>query len=672
MKRIFLFSLILFVLLIPEWSNSQDKNDIPIYKVGYIPGSPPYQYAEKGLAKGFNVDIMNEIAEKQGFELAYYPMTQKNIMESIKTGEIDIILGIPYTKNNNEIMDFTDSYVNTEISILAPKGSEINQFEDIDSVRVALQANTLEYEFMKNIRNVDLHVSQKQDVGLKLLIKKRADIFVGNYMTMKYLMKEKSIEAEYEIIEDRLLSSDYSFAVQKENYTLLNQLNKGINKLKLSSEYSTIYNKWFEALDTPISKKLKKLLDFVVVLLIISIIVFLFSLRWNRQLKKEVNRKTKDLQDINESLEIQIKKTKESNQMKEQVLESSLRGVITLDISGRILTMNTVACDLFGVNKSIIGKKLKNEILIGNELHEKIYGVLETKERYLDQELNISQYTKNVEYIKYDIQPIYNIDQDIAGVLLFILDVTQDKKLQDYLYEEEKSQVLIQLVAGLVHEIRNPLTSIKTFVEMIPSKIDNLVFRNEIATHVPREIDRLNKLLESLINYAKPGGQHSKVIYLSELLKSTALLFASNIENKGYNLELNIESELKIKGDEDQIKQVFINIILNAMESIDNRKKKYNNDRPTITINLFNRKNKNIVEIRDNGIGMSKETLNHIFDPFYTTKAEGTGLGLGISRQFIKENKGEIFLDSELEKGSTFTLIFIKWGSHDEEDINNR
>lgn len=672
MKRTFLFSLILFILLIPEWSNSQEKNDIPIYKVGYIPDSPPYQYADKGQVKGFNIDIMNEIAKKQGFEVAYYPMTQKNIMESIEIGEIDIILGIPYTKNNNEIMDFTDSYVNTEISVLAPKGSEINQFEDIDSVRVALQANTLEYEFMKNIRNVDLHVSQKQDVGLKILIKKRADIFVGNYMTMKYLMKEKSIEDEYEIIEDRLLSSDYSFAVQKENYTLLNQLNNGINKLKLSSEYSTIYNKWFETLDTPISKKLKKLLDLVVLLLIVSLIIFLFSLRWNRQLKKEVNRKTIDLQNINESLELQIKKTKESNQMKEQVLESSLRGVITLDIRGEILTINTVACNLFNVDQSIIGKKLKNEILIGNELHEKIYGVLETKERYLDQELNISQYTKNVEYIKYDIQPIYNVDQDVAGVLLFILDVTQDKKLRDYLYEEEKSQVLIQLVAGLVHEIRNPLTSIKTFVEMIPSKIDNLVFRNEIATHVPREIDRLNKLLESLINYAKPGGKHSEVIYLSELLKSTALLFVSNIENKGYKLELNIESELRIKGDEDQIKQVFINIILNAIESMDKRKKKYNNDKPTITINLFNRENKNIVEIKDNGIGMSKETLNHIFDPFYTTKAEGTGLGLGISRQFIKENKGEIFLDSELEKGSTFTLIFIKWGSHDEEDINNR
>lgn len=319
----------------------------------------------------------------------------------------------------------------------------------------------------------------------------------------------------------------------------------------------------------------------------------------------------------------------------------------------------------------MVGNKFWEEIFIWNQLQEKIVSALETKEKYLDQELNVSKYSKEIEYIKYDIQPIYNTDQEVIGILLFFLDVTQEKKLQEHLFEEEKSRVLIQLVAGLVHEIRNPLTSIKTFVEMIPSKIDNRTFRKEIVAHLPNEIDRLNKLLESLINYAKPTGQNAGVIDLSTLLKSVALLFRSNIENKGCSLLLDIKNELYIKGDEDQIKQVLINLVLNAVESMNNKNYDYT-DRAIIKLKLYSENNKNIIEIKDNGIGMSKETLHYAFEPFYTTKTEGTGLGLGISKQFIKENKGEIQLESELDKGSKFTLIFTKWRISNEKSIDNR
>jgi len=448
-------------------------------------------------------------------------------------------------------------------------------------------------------------------------------------------------------------------------------LNQGINELKLSNEYTTIYNKWFDTLDTPISENLKKLLQITIAIIIIGVIIFLLSLRWNRQLQKKVNQKTKDLQQINERLEIQIKKTLESERTKDQVLESSYRGVMTVDIEGTVVTINQVACEMFRVDQSVIGKKFKDVILMGIELEEKIYRVLETKEKHLDQILNVSEYLEDIEYITYDIQPIYNHDQKVTGVLLFALDITEEKKLQDYLFEEEKSQILIQLVAGLVHEIRNPLTSIKTFVEMIPQKIDNLKFREEISTHVPKEIDRLNKLLESLINYAKPHGNHSEIIDLSELVYSTALIFKNNIENKGYYLNLKIEKELKIKGDLNQIKQVLINIILNAMESIKQKDNKFK-EKPTITIQLFNQAENNIIEVNDNGIGMSEETKKRLFEPFYTTKSKGTGLGLGLSKQYIKENKGEIFIVSELGKGSKFTLVFKEWEQSNEKNINYR
>lgn len=665
MKRIILSCLIVSVCFIPKLISADNHQIEKTIEVGYVPDSPPYQFYEDGLNKGFNIDVMNQIAKNLNLTVNYIPMTQYQSVNAMSYGDVDVLLGVPFTKKNDAIMDFTEPYVTSEISILAHKDNQIEKLEDINQAQVALQLNSLEYEFMKNIRNIDLHASSRQDVSFKILMHDRADIFVGNYFTAKYLLKSANLEKDYQFIENKLIPIEYSFAVKKENYHLLNQLNAGINDLKLSNEYTTIYNQWFERLDTPMSEKLKKLLQITIVIIIIGVIIFLLSLRWNRELQREVNKKTKDLQQTNETLERQIKKTLESEQTKDQVLESSLRGVMTLNLDGTVLTINHVACEMFRVDQSVIGKKFKDVILMGDELEEKILRVLETKEKHLDQLLNVSEYLEDIEYITYDIQPIYNHDQAVTGVLLFALDITEEKKLQEYLFEEEKSQILIQLVAGLVHEIRNPLTSIKTFVEMIPQKIDNLKFREEIATHVPREIDRLNKLLESLINYAKPKGNHSETIDLSDLVYSSALIFKNNIANKGYDLNLNIEKNLEIKGDIDQIKQVLINIILNAMESI-KQKDDQVKTKPTITIHLYQHAENNIIEIIDNGMGMSAETQNRLFEPFYTTKSEGTGLGLGLSKQFIKENKGEIFLESELNKGSKFTLVFKRWEQSDE------
>src|SRR5699024_1988526 len=356
-------------------------------------------------------------------------------LNAIDTGDIDVLLGVPFTKKHNAMMDFTELYLTSQIIILAHKDSKIESLEDINEAQVALQLNTLEYEFMKNIRNIDLHVSSRQDVSFKILMNNRADIFVGNYFTTKYLLKAASFEKDFHFIENKLLPIEYSFAVKKENYNLLNQLNQGINELKLSNEYTTIYNKWFDTLDTPISENLKKLLQITIAIIIIGVIIFLLSLRWNRQLQKKVNQKTKDLQQINERLEIQIKKTLESERTKDQVLESSYRGVMTVDIEGTVVTINQVACEMFRVDQSVIGKKFKDVILMGIELEEKIYRVLETKEKHLDQILNVSEYLEDIEYITYDIQPIYNHDQKVTGVLLFALDITEEKKLQDYLFE---------------------------------------------------------------------------------------------------------------------------------------------------------------------------------------------------------------------------------------------
>src|SRR5699024_6980733 len=162
---------------------------------------------------------------------------------------------------------------------------------------------------------------------------------------------------------------------------------------------------------------------------------------------------------------------------------------------GIIITINTVATKIFGVEGHVIGRHIKDVFFDWKTFQDEINQVIKTKHSFKNEELDVTNYFDRIDYLSYDIQPFYNFAGEIVGALLFLEDVTEEKKLKEQLYNQEKSRALTQLVAGIAHEIRNPLTSIKTFVEMIPYKMDSKQFRDEIAIHVPKEIDRLNHLV---------------------------------------------------------------------------------------------------------------------------------------------------------------------------------
>src|SRR5699024_7212329 len=156
------------------------------------------------------------------------------------------------------------------------------------------------------------------------------------------------------------------------------------------------------------------------------------------------------------------------------------------------------------------------------------------------------------------------------------------------------------------------------------------------------------------------------IINLSSAVNFVILLFKSKIANKGYNFHTEIKEDVFIKGDENQLKQVFINLVLNAIESNDMKRKQFPSEPLAVSIRLYTRHKYVYIDIEDEGIGMSEEMVERVFEPFYTTKSDGTGLGLALSRQFIVENDGVIYLESELNHYSRFQVRFpIK------EDIND-
>lgn len=250
--------------------------------------------------------------------------------------------------------------------------------------------------------------------------------------------------------------------------------------------------------------------------------------------------------------------------------------------------------------------------------------------------------------------PFYDPSQRFNGNIIFALDVTENKEEQEKLSQQEKLAALGKMAAGIVHEIKNPLTTMKGFCQMI-----TLNSRNEkvlkYAGIIESEIGDLNRVISEFLSFAKPKTPVLERINLNQLLKSMELLMEGNCFMK--NIELKFifhEFSQNISADEAQLKQVLLNIMENAIDAVCIR------EEPLIVIEtgLTNKDKECYVSITDNGEGMSEERRQNIGTPFFTTKDKGTGLGLSICFQIIKEHKGKIKIKSELNKGTTFTLIF--------------
>ena len=225
--------------------------------------------------------------------------------------------------------------------------------------------------------------------------------------------------------------------------------------------------------------------------------------------------------------------------------------------------------------------------------------------------------------------------------------------LETELQRSERLKSVSTLAAGMAHEIRNPLTSIKTFVEYMGKKHQDPEFRAKFENIVPKEIDKITNIINQLLDYSRTEKVSQKECDIHHILEYVLDLYNSAFLNKHIKLQKEYNSKFsRIICDENQLKQVFINIILNSIESMPSG--------GDITVMTEDIDNTLEITIKDTGIGIPKDKIKHLFDPFYTTKEKGTGLGLFIVHQIIQNNNGKIGIDSDASKGTVVKIKLCK------------
>jgi signal transduction histidine kinase len=228
------------------------------------------------------------------------------------------------------------------------------------------------------------------------------------------------------------------------------------------------------------------------------------------------------------------------------------------------------------------------------------------------------------------------------------------KRSKSYMRRADRLASLGTLTAGLAHEIRNPLVAIKTFTQLLPERLNDEEFLNKFLGIASGEVDRIALLINELLEFAKPSEPKLELENITTILDGMILLISTEAKKKQINVIKKYSANLPpVQIDREQIKQVFLNILLNAIEAtpedgsitVKTRSFMKPGGEPYIQI-----------EFTDTGCGIPPEKLEEIFNPFFTTKSAGSGLGLSISHQIVEDHKGYIHVESELTKGSSFFI----------------
>jgi len=364
-----------------------------------------------------------------------------------------------------------------------------------------------------------------------------------------------------------------------------------------------------------------------------------------------------------DQLEGQLDEIKRLQRYADQLLTTMSDGLLSMDMEGIVSTINPAAQELFKkfdnpVDRgSSVSKSLRNFI----ELDTYIQDILKDPHKKNPRETPL-QYKSKERVLLIGSSILKDRKGNPQEVILNLHDITELKKLETSIRQAERLAGLGTLAAGMAHEIRNPLSTIKTFVQLLPRKMEKPGFLEKFQRTVPRELEQINRLVEDLLELARVPKYHFEKIDIKSLLEQTTDSLEEEMKNRQINCQCEYSNNLPpIQADMSQLSKAFNNLIRNAMQAMPSdgilSVKVFSQEEHTKDTQVLTAPNGWITLVfEDTGVGISPEDIKNIFTPFFTTKDMGTGLGLAITHKVITEHGGRIDVESNEGKGSRFRI----------------
>ncbi len=349
---------------------------------------------------------------------------------------------------------------------------------------------------------------------------------------------------------------------------------------------------------------------------------------------------------------------------REKVLEGVQHGLFVCDMEGSITLANRSALELCGEDEdSISGKKIDDMISRGSGGSESsfVFDIIERDSSAPFYEACIRRSDGNYIPIRTYVARLMGDDGEVQGVITTFMDLTYIRRMEEQIKHLDKLAMLGRFTSAIAHEIRNPLTGIAAGIQYMERKGGLSEEQEENITFILHEVERLDRIITDLFKVAKPRDLLYQDVDVEELIERSYKSVSEIFFSKGIELKREIDAAItKIEVDPDQLTQVLINLLKNAAEAVSEkgsvtiRTRSYDGYIPDVILEKGN--SLICFDVIDDGPGIDSDDIENIFEPFYSKKVGGTGLGLFISHSIIQHHQGRLSVASKPDKGTTFKV----------------
>jgi PAS domain S-box-containing protein len=667
-RHFLILCLLIWIIILPLYAQTKTTAKRTII-VGGDFNFPPYEFKDKNQnPTGYNVELTKAIAEAMGFKVEFRLGKWSKVKEWLENGEIDVIEGMAYSIERTKQYDFSLPHSETWRSFFVRKDSKIKSLKDMLNAKIVLQEGDISTEYLDTIKfKGEKFFVPSQEDALQLLASGKFDAAIVTFRHGMYIVKNLKLN-NLKPVEEPFAPKFYCFAVKKPNTLLLNEFNTGLAIVKQNGKYDEIQSKWLSDFNPEtISHRIfiRKVLYVVVPLFI----VLLIALFWVWALRKQISKKTSDLQ---RELEGRLKYESELNREYKMFVNGP---VIVYKLTGDPNIVSYISDNIrqFGYDpKDLILQRKYFKDLIFSEDQERVMErfTLDLEE---GNEFSAKQYriiTANGQICwVFDYTLIVREADDSAWFYGYILDITAQKTLEAELLEAKEKAETANIAKGhflsnISHEIRTPLNGIIGFIQVLLNTNLNQE-QKDYMDLINSSGRNLMKIVNDILDFSKmESGKLDLIVtdfnprfLIEDVIKS----YTVSSTNRKVDLRMRVSDQLPniVYGDMMRLRQIMINLMQNALKFTESGFVEITAD----VYNQFDDDVRLLFSVRDTGIGIDPMKQRDIFenfiqaDPAITRKYGGTGLGLSIVKKLVSIMGGFIWVESEPQKGSNFFFI---------------
>ncbi len=369
------------------------------------------------------------------------------------------------------------------------------------------------------------------------------------------------------------------------------------------------------------------------------------------------------LEDANGELRRRFDEVADLKTYTDNILSSLTSGIVTVDLEGRVVSLNPAAELMTGFfGGEVTGRYCTEAFAHTTELGEALMETLTTRTAMPGRALTLRRRNGRSLPVELSTSPLKGVEGKDLGVIAVLRDLTVVRELENRLRRSDHLAALGGMAAGLAHEIKNPLTSLLTFSRHLARKFDDPGFRQKFLSVVPRELERINGIVEGLLELARPTRLHFQPLRVSTLVERVLELYGNQIDQAGVRVSREYARDLPaVWVDQEALYQALVNLVTNALDAMalggHLTVRAGWSDPAEFVLPGRGARRRVMIEVEDTGTGIAPADSDRVFTPFFTTKESGTGLGLALTHKIIEDHGGSIDFRSASGGGTVFRVI---------------